>query len=39
MPAGTFSVVFDAGNLSSGTYFYRFESNGYVETKKMLLVR
>ena len=39
MPAGTFQVIFDASDLRSGAYFYRYENNGYVETKKMLLVK
>ncbi|TVR13843.1 MAG: T9SS C-terminal target domain-containing protein [Balneolaceae bacterium] len=38
--AGNHTVVFDAGNLSSGTYLYRVELNsGESKTKKMLLVR
>jgi photosystem II stability/assembly factor-like uncharacterized protein len=36
---GTYEVDFDAGNLSSGTYFYRLQSGDYVETKKMTVVK
>ena len=42
-PAGYYSLTFNAGNLSSGTYFYRViadEGNQkYAETKKMILVK
>ncbi len=37
--AGTYEVSFDASNFSSGSYFYKLESNGYIETKKMLLIK
>ena len=32
-------VNFDASNLSSGVYFYRFESKQFVAMKKMLLLK
>ena len=38
-PAGNYVVDFNAGDLSSGAYFYRLESGNFVETKKMLLVK
>ena len=37
--AGTYSVDFNASALSSGAYFYRLESNGFIDTKKMMLVK
>ncbi|MBS1494460.1 MAG: T9SS type A sorting domain-containing protein [Bacteroidetes bacterium] len=37
--AGTYSVVFDGANLSSGIYYYKLEANGFSETKKMMLVK
>ena len=37
--AGKYSVVFDATNLSSGLYIYKFESGAYVETKRMVLLK
>ncbi|MBK9333607.1 MAG: T9SS type A sorting domain-containing protein [Ignavibacteria bacterium] len=37
--AGTYEISFSAADMSSGVYFYKLESNGKVETKKMLLVK
>ena len=37
--AGNYSVQFDASNLSSGIYFYTLRVNGYLFTKKMLLLK
>ena len=36
---GNYQVTFDAGNLPSGVYFYRLKTNGFSESKKMLLIR
>lgn len=36
---GNYSVSFDASTLSSGLYFYKFITNGYSSTKKMLLAK
>ena len=36
---GSYIVDFDGASLSSGTYFYRLESNGFVSTKKMMLIK
>jgi len=38
-PAGTHSVAFDASHLASGVYLYRLETDQFVETKKMVLMR
>jgi hypothetical protein len=35
--AGNHSVSFDASNLSSGIYFYKIVTNGFVQTRKMIL--
>lgn len=35
--AGTHTVVFNASNLPSGTYFYRIKTSSYTEVKKMVL--
>src|SRR4030095_3745683 len=38
--AGTFSVIWNASNYSSGVYFYRLNtSSGFAETKKMILTK
>jgi hypothetical protein len=38
-PAGTFSVTFDASQLSSGIYFARLESAGLTRIQKMSLIK
>lgn len=38
-PAGTHSVQFDASGLASGVYLYRLEAGGFVENRKMVLMR
>jgi hypothetical protein len=37
--AGQFEVPFDASNLSSGVYIYRLQSNNFIETKRMVLMK
>jgi hypothetical protein len=37
--AGQHSVVFNAENFASGIYYYRLESAGNVDVKKMLLIK
>jgi hypothetical protein len=37
--AGRYSVRFNAGNLSSGLYFYRIQSGTYSSVRKMMLVK
>jgi len=36
---GTYEVQFDATNFTSGVYFYKVITEGFVETKRMLLVK
>ena len=38
-PAGYYSVTLNASSLSSGIYFYSISSNGFVNTKKLMLVK
>ncbi|MBX7045434.1 MAG: T9SS type A sorting domain-containing protein [Ignavibacteria bacterium] len=37
--ANSYSVSFNAGSLSTGVYFYSLETEGFKETKKMILVK
>lgn len=39
MNAGFFSADWNASKYSSGIYFYKLETNGYTETKKMMLLK
>ncbi|HEY3294072.1 MAG TPA: T9SS type A sorting domain-containing protein [bacterium] len=39
MAAGEHRIVFDGTNLPSGVYFYRMDTNQYVQTRKMLLLK
>jgi len=36
---GTYEVDFDGSNLPSGVYYYKLESGGFIETKKMVLIK
>ncbi|MBX7047002.1 MAG: T9SS type A sorting domain-containing protein [Ignavibacteria bacterium] len=37
--AGTYEITYDASALPSGVYFYKLESEGYSDAKKMMLVK
>lgn len=37
--AGSHEVTFNAKGLSSGVYFYRLETNGFVDTKQFTLIK
>ncbi|MEP2446588.1 MAG: T9SS type A sorting domain-containing protein [Balneola sp.] len=37
--SGSYQVLFDASNLSSGVYFYTLKLDGISKTKKMLLIK
>ncbi len=38
-PAGYHRIVWDAGDQSSGIYFYRIQAGDYAETRKMVLLK
>ena len=37
--AGEYEYTFDGAKLSSGVYFYTLQTDGFIETKKMMLVK
>ena len=37
--AGTYEVEFNGAGLTTGIYYYRLESEGFVQTKKMILLK
>lgn len=37
--AGSHSLTFNGSNLSSGVYFYRLVADGFVQTRKMILIK
>jgi len=39
VPAGSYSVAWDATDLPSGIYFCRMEAAGFAQTRKMVLVK
>ncbi len=39
LKAGTYNYDFNAANLPSGAYFYRLQTNGFTEVKKMMLIK
>jgi photosystem II stability/assembly factor-like uncharacterized protein len=39
LKAGTYKVDWNASNYPGGTYFYKLTAGGFVETKKMILVK
>ena len=36
---GTYSVTWDASNVSSGVYFYQLKTDSYQQTMKMILLK
>jgi cyclomaltodextrinase / maltogenic alpha-amylase / neopullulanase len=38
-PSGTYELKWNAADLPSGIYFYRLQSGGFIETKKMILLK
>jgi hypothetical protein len=38
-PAGSYEVEFNAAGLTSGIYLYKIETNDFIQTKKMILMK
>ena len=38
-PAGTYTINFNAAGVASGVYFYQLKADGFVETKKLILLK
>ena len=39
LAAGSYTYEWDGSNVASGVYLYRLETEGYIETRKMILMR
>jgi hypothetical protein len=39
LKSGTYEVSFDGSRLNSGVYFYKLITNGFTETRKMLMIK
>lgn len=39
LAAGSYELNWDAGLMPSGIYFYRIETKGFIETRKMILIK
>ncbi|MBS1492960.1 MAG: T9SS type A sorting domain-containing protein [Bacteroidetes bacterium] len=37
--AGSYMVTFDASRFGSGVFFYRMKTNGFIQTKRMVIVK
>lgn len=37
--AGSYEIVFDAGSLASGVYYYQLRAGDFIQTKKMILLK
>jgi hypothetical protein len=38
-PAGSYNAEFDGTNFASGIYFYTLQAGGFIQTKKMMLIK
>jgi hypothetical protein len=38
-PKGYYKIEFNASNLSSGIYYYQMQTDGFIQTKKMILLK
>jgi hypothetical protein len=39
MTAGNYEASFDGSKLTSGIYFYKLVSDGFTETKRMIMIK
>lgn len=39
LTAGSYYINFDGNELANGMYFYKISAGGFVETKKMILMK
>ena len=39
LQSGTFETTFDGSSLNSGVYFYKLTTDGFAETRRMLLIK
>ena len=39
LATGVYEYSFDGAGLGSGVYFYKLESNGFIEIRKMVLLK
>ncbi|OLD76664.1 MAG: hypothetical protein AUI33_04765 [Ignavibacteria bacterium 13_1_40CM_2_61_4] len=39
LPAGNYKVELDAGNIGTGVYFYTLRAGGFVETKRLVVMK
>jgi hypothetical protein len=39
LQAGTYKTTFDGSTQNSGVYFYKLTTNGFTETKRMLMIK
>jgi len=37
--SGTYKIIFDASNLSSGIYFYTLTTENYKDTQRMVVIK
>jgi hypothetical protein len=37
--AGTYTILWNAASMPSGIYFYRLQSDNFVATKKLVLIK
>lgn len=38
-PTGRYSILFDASNFPNGVYMYQMQADGFVDTKKLILIK